>query len=354
MDRKRRIALAVATAAVAISAFATAARAQLLTADVVARQGIPAGNIFAPQTPSGMVVIGEDIWFGDEAQGLRHYLPVDPTNPTPLDTGQYQFDINTEWSLGGGACFPFCSVGQAAQLNNQTTFIAVWDHSHGGANAGLWMVTFQPSFGNFSPFEGITQVAPFAGLGGNLTTSVAMGPDGKLYFGNLKNGDLKRVTNPVNFNPTSQTQTVETVGGSVNGRPILSMAFNGGDLYIGTDQNIGVVRNAQACFNNSGGCGIEHVIADGFVGSSHPAVASDGFGKVYFGVNASGIVYRLTPADGRIVPIAGGFSFVAAHTNGLRVDPDGNLWIGDNPGPEGFTNSGRLSRIPAASLASVP
>lgn len=350
MNSQHRIRLTVAATATALLSFATAANAQLLTPDVVAQQGIPANNNFAPHTPSGMIVIGQDIWFGDESQGLRHYLPVDANNAAPLDSGQYEFDTNPEMSTGGGtACLPFCSVGQAAQFSNIYSLVAVWDHTRGGSQAGVYRVEFQPTFGQFFAIASVAPLAPFAGLGGNQPTSVALGPDGKAYFGNLKNGDLKRITNPLGDNSTPQSQVVETVGGSANGRPILSMAFNGSDLYIGTDKNLGVIRNATSCFNNAGACGIEQVIADGFVGSSHVAVASDGFGNVYYGVNGS--VYRLTPADGRIVQIASGFAFAAGHTNGLRVDPDGNLWIGDNP--LDVNNGGRLLRIRAAELATV-
>src|SRR5579883_3004938 len=84
-----------------------------VAADLVAGPGIPAGNTLAPHTPSGMIVIGPNLWAGDEAQGLRHYLPVDPNNQDPINAGQLQFDTNPSFSIGGGtACLPWCSVGQ--------------------------------------------------------------------------------------------------------------------------------------------------------------------------------------------------------------------------------------------------
>jgi hypothetical protein len=90
----------------------TASASAQIAADLVAAPEIPAGSIFAPHTPSGFVAIGTNVWVGGEAQGLRHYIPVDPNNADPLNTGQLMFDINTEWSVGGGSCFIWCSVGE--------------------------------------------------------------------------------------------------------------------------------------------------------------------------------------------------------------------------------------------------
>ena len=130
-----------------------------------------------------------------------------------------------------------------------------------------------------------------------------------------------------------------------------AMAFLGGDLYVATDQGLGLVRNASACFNNSGGCGNAVSVQDGLAGSAHVGLTTDGAGKVYVSVNGS--VYRYTPADGRVVTVASGFLFVNGHTNTLTIDGFGNLWIGDDPSDGAFNFSGRLWRIPAARLATV-
>ena len=58
-----------------------------VAADPVAEAGIPAGNIFAADTPAGMMIIGANLWVGEEAQGLRHYIAVDPNNADPVNTG---------------------------------------------------------------------------------------------------------------------------------------------------------------------------------------------------------------------------------------------------------------------------
>ena len=60
-----------------VTALSAAAPASAqVAADLVAEAGIPAGNIFAPHTPAVMIIIGGILWVGEEAQGLRHYIPI--------------------------------------------------------------------------------------------------------------------------------------------------------------------------------------------------------------------------------------------------------------------------------------
>jgi hypothetical protein len=328
-----------------------------IAADQVAAQGIPPGNNFAPHTPAGMVIIGGNVWVGDEAQGLHHYIPADPNNTDPINTGQLKFDIDPQWSMGGGtACVPWCSVGQVAQDGTTRAYVASYDHAKGQpgqvGGPGIWMVQFQGAFGDFSPFAGLSPVASGLGLSGDQPTAVALGPDGKLYVGFLKNGNIKRVTNPSVINPTPQNQTVESVGGTPNGRPMRAMAFVGPDLYVATDQGLAVVRNAGACINNAGGCGNAVPVEDGFAGAAHVGLTSDGASKLYFSVNGAG-AFRYTVGDHRVVPISSGFAFVGGHTNTLTLDGFGNLWIGDDTTDGTLNFTGRLWRIPAASLAAI-
>jgi len=73
-------------AAIWIVAALSPASAQV-AADLAAEARIPAGNIFAPHTPAGMMTIGANLWVGEEPQGLRHYISVDPNNVDPVNTG---------------------------------------------------------------------------------------------------------------------------------------------------------------------------------------------------------------------------------------------------------------------------
>lgn len=345
-----------ATICAAAACLASVPCSAQVAADLVAGPGIPAGNLFAPHTPAGMVFIGSNLWAGDEAQGFRHYIPVDPNNPDPINTGQLMFDTDPNWSVGGGSCFIWCSVGQAAQDGTARAYLAVYDHPKGQpgnvGGPGVWMLQFQPVFGQFNEFAGLSPLAQSFGLGGDLPTAVALGPDAKLYVGFLKNGNIKRITNPALDNPTSQNQIVESVGGTPNGRTMRAMAFLGADLYLATDQGLAVIHNAAACLNNQNGCGNAVPVLDGRAGSAHVGLATDGAGKVYFSVNGS--VLRYTPGDGRVVTAAVGFLFVNGHTNTLSMDGFGNLWVGDDPSDGAFNFSGRLWRIPASRLATIP
>ena len=347
--RLKNLTMTVASAAFLMSVPGSAQ----VAADLVAGPGIGGPGPEAPHTPAGTVIIGNNIWVGDEAQGFRHYIPVDPNNADPINTGQLMFDINTDWSIGGGSCFIWCSVGQAAQDGTSRAYLAVYDHPKGQpgnpGGPGIWMVQFQPVFGQFSPFEGLSPVAPSFGLGGDQPIATALGPEGKLYVGCFKNGNIKRVTNPSTVNPTPQTQTVESVGGTPNGRPMRAMAFLGADLYVATDQGLAVVHNAAACIGNAGGCGNAVLVNDGLGRIEHIGLTTDRAGKVYF--SAAGSVYRYTPLDQRVVLVSTGFAFSGAHDNMLTLDPFGNLWVGDDP--TDFNFSGRLWRIPAARLATV-
>ena len=344
----------VMTAAVTVFAGLMPGNAQVI-ADLVAAPGIGPGPA-APHTPAGIVILGSNIWVGDAAQGFRHYAPVDPNNTDPINTGQLMFDINTEWSIGGGSCVIWCSVGQTAQDGTSRAYVAVYDHAKGQpgniGGPGIWMVQFQPVFSPFSPFEGLSPVASSFGLGGDQPTATALGPDGKLYVGFLKNGNIKRITNPSQINPTSSSQTVESVGSTPNGRPMRAMAFLGPDLYVATDQGLAVVHNVATCINNTAGCGNAVLVQDGFAGRAHVGLTTDGASRVYF--STVGSVFRYTPADQRVVSVSSGFLFVDGHTNSLTIDGFGNLWIGDDPSDGALNFSGRLWRIPASGLVSIP
>src|SRR5579862_9202043 len=77
------------------------------------------------------------------------------------------------------------------------------------------------------------------------------------------------------------------------------------DLYIG-DQGLSVIRNATTCVGNAGGCGNAVLRLAG----ATVAVPTDGVGEVYFSANVAGGVYRYSPADGHVIPVATGFLFV--------------------------------------------
>ena len=329
--------------------------------------GLPPGQVAAPNTPGGAVIVGTNLYTGDGANGFRHWTPLDPSNPDPLNSGILVFDPDNSRSLGGGAlCFFFCHVGQIAYDGGETVYVTAYDHAKGQPFSvmmpGVWRLTVDSVAGFVSPSA---LLVPNAGLPGNQPTSIALGPDGNLYVGFLKNGNVVRIVNPTadpNDPVAGKTQIVQAVGTAPNGRPIRSLAFVGADLYLGTTDGLSVIRNAVS-LQCLGGCNGAPV-ADGFAGATHVGLTSDGTNLLYMSVNGSGVWrYSVSTQTSTLVATGGAnpnsgaavaFAFVAGHSNLLQLDHEGNLWIGDDPG-DGLTNfTGRIWYLSAASLAQVP
>lgn len=332
-----------------------------------ARFGLPPGQVAAPNTPGGGVVVGSNVYATDQVNGFRHYMPADPANPDPVNTGILVFDnTNDGKSVGGSAlCFVLCKGGQVAYDGNQTVYIASYDQPKGQPGSlmfpGVNRITVDPLSGDVIWNY---QLVPTAGLAGNLPTSIALGPDGNLYVGFLKNDNVVRIVNPqVNpANDPNKTQVVQSVGKSPNGNHVLSLAFVGGDLYMAHSQGMAVIKNAVST-TCQGGCNAVP-ISDGFLGTSHVGITSDGINRVYVGVNGQG-VWRYTISTGAMQLISTGgpnpntgaaltFAFVGGHSNLVQLDRLGNLWIGDDTSDGNFNFSGRLWYISAGSLSTIP
>jgi len=329
--------------------------------------GLPPAQTVAPNTPGGGVVVGHNFYSGDGANGFRHWMPADPSNPDPVNSGILVYDGSQGFSLGGSQlCIPFCGVGQVAYDGNRTVYLASYDHGKGQpfslSQPGVWRVDVDPIAGFVTPGA---RLAPNFGLQGNQPTSIALGPDGNLYIGFLKNGNIVRLVNPTvdpNDPVASKTQIVQSVGTAPNGRPVRSVAFLGPDLYLGTADGLSVIRNAVAA-QCQGGCnGVP--VADGFPGVAHVGLTSNDPNVLYIAMNGSGVWrYNVLTQTTTLVATGGidgttgaavPFAFVGGHTNLLQLDGQGNLWIGDDIS-DGLRNfDGRIWYLSAASIASVP
>ena len=325
---------------------------------------LPLGQVPAPNTPGGAVVLGSNLYTGDGANGFRHWKPADPANPDPINSGFLVFDSTAGFSWGGGGlCFDFCQVGQIAYDGSQTVYLTAYDHQKGNGLSfpGIWRLVIDPASGFITD---AFQLVPNAGLAGNNPTSIALGPDGNLYVGFLKNGNVVRIVNP-NINPAldpQKTQVVQSVGTAPNGRPVRALAFVGKDLYLATSDGLAVIKNAVAptC---QGGCN-GAPIPDGFSGTAHVGLTSDGINRLYVAINGQG-VWRYTLSNGAMNLISTGgpdpntgtaltFAFVAGHTNLLQLDRLGNLWIGDDISDGAANFSGRIWYISAGALSNIP
>ncbi len=338
----------------AFSLLSAAAYGQV-QATLRAETGFPAGQSVAPTVPAGAIVIGSNLWTGDGFDGFRHWIPADPHNPDPINSGILVPDTTLGFSLGGGsACFLFCKVGQVTWDGSSNVYFASYDQLKGNGITfpGIWRAQPDPVTGEILSAQ---QLVPNAGLAGNLTTAVAIGPDGNLYVGFLKNGNVKRIVNPTGSNPI-----VQSVGTSPNGRPLRALAFVGRDLYLASKDSLSVIRNAVST-SCQGGCN-GAAVADGFSGIDHVGLTTDGINRLYLAVNDQVWRYTIssgtrtlvsnsgTEPNGSVLP----FAFVGGHTNLLQLDRLGNLWVGDDPS-DGVANfQGRIWYISAGALSSLP
>jgi hypothetical protein len=258
------------------------------------------------------------------------------------------------------------TCGQSALESDGSAYVtqAVVDTKNTPSTArGVLRVALDPNTGLFQGAS--SYIATTAGLDGNQPTAAALGPDGNLYVGFLKSGNVKRILNP----GSGTAQVVQSVGNTPQGHPARGFAFVGNDLYIASVDALSIIHNAtnSAC---TGGCNAV-AIFDGFSSTVHTGVTSDGVDTVYFAVAGpaqlpgSNQVWRYRPSTGNFTFVSQGgldknianasnFSFAADKTNLLTLDAGGNLWIGDDTSSTGVTGAGRLWTIDAASLATLP
>jgi len=357
------------TALLATTLLTSASALAQVPVQIVAQQGIPAGNIRAPAKPAGFFNFGTagDIWFGDEFQGWRHYVKI---NDSPL---QYEFDngdlfptFGTNWSVGGGtACLPFCSVGQAAVRSQSDIYLAVYDHGAGGRPAGgqirgggIYHLQYSVGVGlppGVSPIGNLVPLAFNQGLAGNQPTSIAYNPqDNKLYFGNLDNTSIQRLGNIDDTDNTKQTK--EAVGTGI-GKSVFAMAIYlnpislNSDLFYGTDTGFYVIPNVALCSGNANNCAKPMLIDS----NNGPvvAMANDGAGNIYYSMANGGLVKRYNPVNDTITEVASGLIMAGKNTNGLGFDQAGNLFIGFSPLPDDLQNSGAIGFVLASDLSTL-
>lgn len=319
-----------------------------------AAAGYPFGNNIGPTAPGGGVVEGQHFWGCDGLQGFLRYNPADPANPDPVNSGILM-------ALVGGPNQYTSILSRCAQVafdGNRTVFVADYENRKGSGGiavlGGVKRLAFDLTTDTLTSDQ--TGIALTAGLDGDNPTAVAIGPDGNVYVGFLKNGNIKRILNPY----LGTTQAVQSVGSTPNGRPMRAMAFVGTDLYLASSDSLSVIHNAvsPAC---TGGCNAAPV-QDGFAGIGHVGLTTDGINRIYFSVNNQ--VWRYTISTGLSTPVSTGgadpsgnnlpYLFLGGKTNLLQLDRLGNLWIGDDPSDGKLNVQGRVFSISAAALAALP
>jgi hypothetical protein len=347
---------AVIVALVSINSAAFAAgpvQAELRSAASILPAPLPNGP-FAPSAPAGGLVIGSTAWACDASQGLAPIVPLDLTADPLLAVSNGGIHLPIVSGFGSATC------GQLAYDGSSNVYVTqgVLANNTPSNVQGVLRITVDPTTG--LPTGSPVVVASNSGLGGNQPTAIALGPDGNLYFGNLKNGDIKRIISP----GTGTTQTVQSVGKTPNGRPVRSLTFWGTDLYIASSDSLSIIVGATNQTTCQGGCnGVP--LNDGFSGVPHVGLASNGVDAVYFAVAGSvNQVWKYAPISKSFAVVAwngvdrtgangANFSFVGSKSNMLNLDLEGNLWIGDDTSNAANAGAGRIWTIPAPVLDTI-
>ncbi len=321
---------------------------------------IPAGTAgaVAPTAPAGAIVAGTQAWACDAAQGFRPIVPIDNTTDPILAIGTAsRFKLPISPTTTPATC------GQTAMASNGTAYItqAVVDTTvTPSSSRGVLRAVIDPTTGTLA--GPTAYIATTAGLDGNQPTAVALGPDGSLYVGFLKSGDVKKIINP----GVGTTQIVQKIGSTPSGHPARAFTFVGNDLYIASIDAFSVIKNATSA-SCTGGCNAT-VIFDGFSGVVHTGITSDSVGNVYFAVagtfSGGSQVWRYVPSTQLYTFVslggadrngadASNFTFAAGKTNMLAMDANGNLWIGDDASNATVQGAGRVWTVSANALATL-
>lgn len=209
--------------------------------------------------PAGAIVANGQLWVGDSLLGFCRIAP----NANGVQT------IVTSSCFANGTAQPaYDSVHNVAYVTDLTN------------KSGLWRLQFDAASQNILT---AVNLVPGTSVTADFPVGVAVGPDGKVYYGFRRSPSVLRITNPTNDTPGAQV--IEPVATLQAGRGVNSMAFRGNDLWIADLNFIDHVDNATSC---TGGCSAV------VVGGTTPiptGITSDGTRFVYFALGGEVVRY---------------------------------------------------------------
>ena len=210
-----------------------------------------ASNINTPQ--GGLILAGTGI---NPATGnpFRHLWTADPVNGLcRLDPAVDSTDTHT---INLSTCLTTINPGQLTFDPASNTIYAV----DGGNKSGIFVVHFQPNdpsgHGALDLAAGATILGPTCGIATNQPNATSLGPDGNLYVGFRRSGNIMRIISPTT-NPLPCTTTVQS-NVIVTGDKLTSqMAWVGHNLFLNNSRlpvfvNSGTTL-ADACFTPQNG-----------------------------------------------------------------------------------------------------
>jgi Domain of unknown function DUF11/Fibronectin type III domain len=358
----------VLSLAVALTAGGNTAMAQQTSSQFVTGLATPAGGLVLSGTAINPATgnLFRHLWTAD-ANGLCRI------DPDVDSTAAHAINPATCVSTVAGAAF---NAGQLTFDPVSNTIYAV----DGGGKLGIFVLHFLPD-GAGADGEGLVDqantsiLAPGCGFAANQPNATSLGPEGNLYVGFRRNGNIMRINSPTtNPLPCGNVQQAVIVTGD---RFTNQMAWVGHTLLINLTKSTTRVDNADKCLTPNANT----VCTPGFLGivfpaatpttmvGDQPAGQSNG-DDIYFGDGLNTVSAMLGITQNPIIGTVnltnptqvGGASAFFSNIGALALDasdPTNNvLYVADDPTPGAVIPTGRwwqvLSTPPAPAPPSSP
>jgi hypothetical protein len=318
------------------------------------------GTMYAAALGSGS---NSSVWMGTHLWVSDHFNGFCRLDPAPTAPGGHALNLstcNTSAKSAGQATF------QVLDRVSGAGFVYVPDNST--KSQGVYRLFFNPLSQTVSnpTLLGGGQLGIVNGVAVK-PTATAIGSDGNLYVGTIKDGTIWRVNNPAG---ALSAQTVQAIGASSDGKGVTGIAFaNGlpsplpfipGDepqaLYLGEGNALSKIGTPVACQT---GCVAAKVYAPAAPAPGAPipfapmALTSNGADTLYIGSNNAHLgpqstVYSYSVsantlstyatggvgADGKLTP----FNLLS----GVTVNPAGGLFVNDDPAKGAIPGQARV------------
>jgi hypothetical protein len=212
--------------------------------------------------PPGAIFANGQLWVADNLLGFCRIAP----------------NVNGVQTIVLTSCFANGTAQPAYDPVHNVAYITDL-----AGKTGLWRLQFDASSQNILT---AVNLVPGTSIQASFPMGVAVGPDGKVYFGFRRSPAIMRITNPTNDTPGAQV--IEPVGVLQSGRGVNALTFRGNDLWVADLNFIDHMDNATTC---TGGC--TAVV----VGGTTPlpmGITSDGTRYVYFALGGELVRYDAT------------------------------------------------------------
>lgn len=277
-------------------------------------------------------------WAGTAANGVCR---LDPDVDTGGVTGPYSMNTTTCITTVAGTPFKPGPIVFDPLTNN------IYAVDGGSKSQGIVRLHFVASdSGGHGGMDRnrIEIVGNGCGLSGNLPVAAALGPDGNLYVGFKKNGNIVRLVSP-------QTEplpcgNIVTIGTTADTRRDAGLAFIAHDLYGADGLGPWVMAVADQCaVGGNGACRAASLFA-GQV-NLPTAVLSD---QTYPQTNGTTAYFASTNtvATIQVSPLALNNLYASGFQFGSGLTWDANqqiLWVGDDPSNGVTAGTGRWSEV---------